>query len=46
MLMLVHMHMKSFVSKASVLLATEPLFAAVFASYLLHEALGWNECYL
>ena len=29
-------------SEASVLLSTEPLFAAVFASSLLGEELGWN----
>jgi|EP00908_Phaeocystis_cordata_P004233 drug/metabolite transporter (DMT)-like permease len=30
-------------SEASVLLATEPLFAALFAAGLLGEALGWND---
>ena len=30
-------------SEASVLLATEPLFAALFAAWLLGEALGWND---
>lgn len=30
-------------AEASVLLATEPLWAAIFASILLHDEFGWND---